>query len=221
MWSLQQRRARAEAHLAILWRCFRIGLTTGRLARSPDSRSLLRTVWRENRTFARPGVLRAVSSTVIIRFWRWIRRKCLSSRCDVTRDLPLHGLSFVLSVCRRRIISLEIVILDTFKWSARPDESFQSEPCPPLAHGHFDGAVASTFFWKFQNGELFTFVDITIKYRRWLKCLIWSSQSRSWDGKLTFLNLSVTEQDVIVCFVRINAFQTNIDVNDNKQLFWS
>jgi hypothetical protein len=63
----------------------------------------------ENQTFARPGVLRAVSSTVIIRFWRWIRRKCLSSRCDVTRDLPLHGLSFVLSVCRKRIISLDIV----------------------------------------------------------------------------------------------------------------
>jgi hypothetical protein len=33
-----------EAHLAVLWRCFRIGLTTARLARSPDSRSLLRTV---------------------------------------------------------------------------------------------------------------------------------------------------------------------------------
>ena len=148
VWSLQQRRARAKAHLAVLWRCFRIGLTTGRLAGSPDSRSLLRTVWRENRTFARPGVLRAVSSTVNIRFWRWIRRKCLSSLCDVTRDLPLHCLSFVLSVCRKRIISLEIVILDTFKWSAVPDESFQSEPCPPLAHGHFDGAVASTFLWK-------------------------------------------------------------------------
>jgi hypothetical protein len=31
---------------------------------------------------------------------------------------------------------------------------------------------------------------------------------------------AVTEQDVIVCFVRINAFHANIDVNDNKQLFW-
>jgi len=31
---------------------------------------------------------------------------------------------------------------------------------------------------------------------------------------------SVTEKDVIVCFVRINAFRANIDVNDNKQLFW-
>jgi hypothetical protein len=49
-----------------------------------------------------------------------------------------------------------------------------------------------------QNGELFTFVDITIKYRRWFKCLIWSSQTRSWDGKFTFRNFSVTEQDVIV-----------------------
>ena len=86
--------------------------------RSPDWRSLLRTVWPEIRTFARPGVLRAVSSAVIIRFRRWIRRKFLSWRCDVTRGLPLRGLSFVLPVCRRRIISLEIVILDTLQWSA-------------------------------------------------------------------------------------------------------
>jgi hypothetical protein len=28
---------------------------------------------------------------------------------------------------------------------------------------------------------------------------------------------SVTEQDVIVCFVRINAFLPKIDVNDDKQ----
>jgi transposase len=33
------------------------------------------------------------------------------------------------------------------------------------------------------------------------------------------LLVSVTEQDVIVCFVRINTFHANIDVNDNKQLF--
>ena len=47
-----------------------------------------------------------------------------------------------------------------------------------------------------------------------------SSQTRSWDGKLTFRNFSVTVQGVIVCFVRITAFHTNIDVNDNKQLVW-
>ena len=47
-----------------------------------------------------------------------------------------------------------------------------------------------------------------------------SSQTRSWDGKLTFRNFFVTEQDVIVCFVRINALHANIDVNDVKQLFW-
>jgi hypothetical protein len=157
VWSLQQRRARVQANLAVLWSCFRIGLTTGRLDRSPYSRSPLRTVWLENRTFARPGVLRAVPSTVIIRFLRWIRRKCLSSRYDVTRDLPLHSLSFVLLVCRRWIISLEIVILGTFKWSARLDESFQSEPYPPLAHGHFDGAVASTFLWKFSEWRIVYF----------------------------------------------------------------
>ena len=34
------------------------------------------------------------------------------------RVMPLRGLSFVLPVCRRRIISLEMVILDTLKWSA-------------------------------------------------------------------------------------------------------
>jgi hypothetical protein len=44
-------------------------------------------------------------------------------------------------------------------------------------------------------------------------------QTRSWDGKLTFRNFSIMQQDVIVCFVRINAFHANIDVNDNKQLF--
>jgi hypothetical protein len=53
VWSLQQPCARAQASLAILWRCLGIGPTTGRLARSPDSRSLLRTVWLEIRTFAR------------------------------------------------------------------------------------------------------------------------------------------------------------------------
>ena len=38
--------------------------------------------------------------------------------------------------------------------------------------------------------------------------------------KIDFPDFSVTEQDVIVCFVRINVFYANIDVNDNKQLFW-
>ena len=35
-------------------------------------------------------------------------------------------------------------------------------------------------------------------------------------GKIDFPEFSVTDQDVIVCFVRINAFHANIDVNDNK-----
>jgi hypothetical protein len=120
VWSLQGRCVRAEANLAglVLWRCIRIDPTTGRLARSPESRSLLRTVWPEMCMFARSDVLRAVASAVIIRFQRRIRRKCLSWRCDVTRGLPLRGLSFDLPVCRRRIISLEIVILETLKWSA-------------------------------------------------------------------------------------------------------
>ena len=98
--------------------CLRIGSTTGRLARSPNSRSLLRKVWPETRTFVRPGVLRAVSSVVIIRFRAWISRKCLSWRCHVTHGLSLPGQSFILPVCRKRIISIEIVILDTLKWSA-------------------------------------------------------------------------------------------------------
>ena len=118
VWILQRRRARSQASLAVLWRYLRIGPTTGRLARCPDSRSLLRTVWPEIRTFTRPGVPRAMSSAVIIWCRRWIRRKCLSWRCDVIRGLPLRGLTFVLPVCRRRIISLEMVILDTLKWSA-------------------------------------------------------------------------------------------------------
>jgi hypothetical protein len=76
---------------------------------------------------------------------------------------------------------------------------------------------------NFENGKLFTFVDSTIDVCRWFKCLIRSSQTRSWDGKLTFRNFSVTEQGVIVCllllFVRINVFRAKIYVNDNKQLF--
>ena len=84
---LPMTRAWPQASLAILWRCLRIGPNTGRLARNPDSRSLLRTVCSENRTFARPGVLRAVSSSVIIRSRRWIRHKCLSRLCEVTRSL--------------------------------------------------------------------------------------------------------------------------------------
>jgi hypothetical protein len=38
--------------------------------------------------------------------------------------------------------------------------------------------------------------------------------------KIDFPEFFVTEQDVIACFVRINAFHASIDVNDNKQLFW-
>jgi hypothetical protein len=38
--------------------------------------------------------------------------------------------------------------------------------------------------------------------------------------EIDFLDIYVMEQDVIVGFVRINAFHANIDVNDNKQLFW-
>jgi hypothetical protein len=69
--------------------------------------------------------------------------------------------------------------------------------------------------------RLLTFVDSTINDRRSFKCLIRSLQTRSWDKQLTFRNFSVTEQNVIVCFVRINAFHANINVNDNKQLFWT
>jgi hypothetical protein len=95
-----------------------------------------------------------------------------------------------------------------------------------VSHTHYLLTFILTEPWhrrsceNFQNGELFTFVDITIKYHRWFKYLIWTPQTRSWDGKLTFRNFSISEQDVIVCFVRINAFHANIDVNDNKQLFW-
>jgi hypothetical protein len=42
--SLQRRRARAQVSLVVLWRCLRIGPTTGRLARSPDSLNHLRSL---------------------------------------------------------------------------------------------------------------------------------------------------------------------------------
>jgi hypothetical protein len=77
---IQRRRARVQASLTVLWCCLRIGPTTGRLAQIPDLHSLLRTVWPDIPMFARPGVLRAVSSAFIIRFRMWIRRKCLSWR---------------------------------------------------------------------------------------------------------------------------------------------
>jgi hypothetical protein len=38
--------------------------------------------------------------------------------------------------------------------------------------------------------------------------------------KTDFPEFSIMQQDVINCFVKINAFHANIDVNDNKQLFW-
>lgn len=38
--------------------------------------------------------------------------------------------------------------------------------------------------------------------------------------KNDFPEFSLTEQEVIVCFVRINALNVTIDVNDSKQLFW-
>jgi hypothetical protein len=45
-------------------------------------------------------------------------------------------------------------------------------------------------------------------------------QTRSWDGKLTLRNFSVTEQDVNVYVVRINAFHANIDVTEKNPIFW-
>ena len=176
--------------IAVICRCLRIGPTTGRLTRSPDSRSLLWTVWLKIRTFARPGVLRVVSSAVIIRFRRWIRCKWLSWRCHVTRGLPWR--------VGNGLVSHSI-----------------------LNHTHRSLAVILTEPWhrcsceNCQNGKLFTFVHSTINDRRWFKCLI-----RSQEGKLTYRNISITEQDVIVCFVRRNAFFANVDVKDNKQLFW-
>jgi hypothetical protein len=73
-----------------------ISTRTSMPRRSPNSRRFLRTVWPEIWTSVRPGVLRAESSAVIIRFQKWIRRTCLSWRYDGTRGLSLRGLSFVL-----------------------------------------------------------------------------------------------------------------------------
>jgi len=107
----------------------------------------------EIRTFARPGVLRAVFSAVIIRSRRWIRRRCLSWRCGVRHGLPLRGLSFVLPVCRRRIISLEMVIIDALKWSAAAWWVIPAWAIPTARSRHFDGAVASNFLWIFKFSE--------------------------------------------------------------------
>ena len=164
VWSLQRRRARVQASLTVLWCCLRIGPTTGRLAQIPDLHSLLRTVWPDIPMFARPGVLRAVSSAVIIRFRRWIRRKCRSWRCYVTHCLPLLDRSFVLPVCRRRIISLEMVILD-IKVVCNGLVNYSS-----LNHTHRSLTVILTEPWHrrsgensyFQNGKLFNFSDSTI-----------------------------------------------------------
>ena len=38
--------------------------------------------------------------------------------------------------------------------------------------------------------------------------------------KIDFPEFSVTGQDAIVCFVRINTSHANIGVSDNKQLIW-
>jgi hypothetical protein len=146
---------------------------------------------------------------IIIRFRRWIRRKCLSSRCDVTRDLPLHGLSFVLSVCRRRIISLEIVILDTSKWSAR----LMSHSS--LNHAHRSLTVILTEPWhrrsceNFQNGELFTFVDITIKYQSTKETIKWFKKIYIFmlTPKLLFVIIYVN-----VCVKRAYPHKTNNNI---------
>ena len=148
VWSLQRRRARVQASLTVLWCCLRIGPTTRRLAQIPDLHSLLRTVWPDIPMFARPGVLRAVSSSVIIRFRRWIRRKCWSWRCYVTHGLPL----------------LEMVILD-IKVVCNGLVNHSS-----LNHTHRSLTVILTEPWHrrsgensyFQNGKLFNFADSTI-----------------------------------------------------------
>jgi hypothetical protein len=57
--------------LSVLWRCLMIGPTTGRLDRTPDSRSLLRKLLYNIRKIARLDYLRALSSFVIIRFRRF------------------------------------------------------------------------------------------------------------------------------------------------------
>jgi hypothetical protein len=76
----------------------------------------------------------------------------------------------------------------TLKWSETALVSHSS-----LNHTHHSLIIILTEPWhrrscensSFQNGKLFTFVDSTINERRWFKCLIRSSQTRSWDGKLT------------------------------------
>ena len=70
---------------------------------------------------------------------------------------------------------------------------------------------------NFQNGKLFTLLTAQLMTGGDLNALFDHGKTRSWDGKLTFRNFFVTEQDVIVCLVRINAFHAIIDVNDEKK----
>jgi hypothetical protein len=88
-----------------------------------------------------------------------LRRKCLSWRCDITCGLPLLGLSFVLLVCGRRIISLEMVILDTLKWSVTAWWVIQVWTIP-TAH--------SQSFWRSRD------IDVLVKIQifRMTNCLL-------------------------------------------------
>jgi hypothetical protein len=99
-----------------------------------------------------------------------------------------------------RIIISRLMIRLRQTGTQRPGESFQPEPYPPLAHGHSKEPWhrRSCEHSNFQNGKLFIFFDTTINDRRWFKCLIRSLQTRSWDGKFTFRNFPIMQQDVIV-----------------------
>ena len=113
--------------------------------------------------------------SVIIRLERWKRRRCLSWHCYVTRSLPLRGLSFVLPVCRRRIISREMVILDTLKqndlhaWLVIPAWTIP--------------AALSRSFWRSRG------IDVLVN---WLLCFILNKSCvlglhvRRWEGIFSF-----------------------------------
>ena len=155
-------------------------------------------------------MLRVVSSAVIILFRWWMRRTYLSWRCDVPRSLPLRVLLFFLSVYRRPITNLEMVILDTLKWSAT---------------AWTITTAISRSFWRTRAINVLVKILI-LRMSNWLPLLTAQLMPNSiiansiMGRQFTFRNYFVTKYDVIVCFVRIDVFHANIDVNDNKQLLW-
>jgi hypothetical protein len=107
----------------VLWRSLRIGSTIVRLARIPDSRRMTHQAVTDHFDVSRITITRSMI--------------CLR-QTGRTNDRPCNDRPRVTS--QRQDRHLRLIHLRN-----RTGESFQPDPCPPLAHGHVDGALASTF----------------------------------------------------------------------------